>query len=98
MKSMSELSKPIPIRLRETDNEELRLLSAKTSVPFAVLVRLAVQHGLPTLKQSLRISAEATAGPIPATPSVSLAPTASLMPSAPSPVIVAGKDPDLNLR
>ena len=98
MKSMSELSKPIPIRLRETDNEELRLLSAKTSVPFAVLVRLTVQHGLPTLKQSLRISAEATAGPMPATPSVSPAPAASLMPSAPCPVIVAGEDPDLNLR
>lgn len=58
----------------------------------------AVHYGLPTLKQSLRISAEATAGPMPATPSVSPAPAASSMPSAPCPVIVAGEDPDLNLR
>ena len=95
---MSKLSQPLQIRLRETDNEELRFLSAETSVPFAVLVRLAVQHGLPPLKQSLRISAEATAGPMPATPSVSPAPAASSMLSAPCPVIVAGEDPDLNLR
>ena len=36
--------------------------------------------------------------PIPTTPSVSPAPAASLIPYAPCPVIVAGEDPDLNLR
>lgn len=53
MKSMSKLSKPIQMRLLETDNQELRTLAATTSVPFSALIRLAVQYGLPELKKTL---------------------------------------------
>jgi len=98
MKSMSELSKPIPIRLMKETETDLRTLSGKTAIPFSALVRLAVQHGLPSLKQSLRISEEAAAGPMPAAPSVSPTPEVSSMPPVPSPVVVTGEDPDLNLR
>jgi predicted DNA-binding protein len=91
MKSMSELSKPIPIRLMKETETDLRTLSGKTAIPFSALVRLAVQHGLPSLKQSLRISEEAA-------PSVSPTPEVSSMPPVPSPVVVTGEDPDLNLR
>ena len=46
--------------MKETETD-LRTLSGKTAIPFSALVRLAVQHGLPSLKQSLRISEEAAA-------------------------------------
>lgn len=96
--SKKKLSNVLHVRIWNQDSLDLRVLADALGVPIATVLRQAVHYGLPTLKQSLRISAEATAVPMPATPSVSPAPAASLMPSAPCPVIVAGEDPDLNLR
>lgn len=50
---MSELSKPIPVRLMKDTETDLRILSRETSVPFSALIRLAVQYGLPELKRTL---------------------------------------------
>lgn len=91
MKSMSKLSPPLQIRLRETDNGELRELSAETSIPFAVLVRLSVQHGLAELKKSLRMPSQPSSTPSSSGAVASTGPTVC-------PCIVEGKDPDLNLR
>ncbi len=96
--SKKKLSNVLHVRIWNQDSLDLRVLADALGVPIATVLRQAVHYGLPTLKQSLSISAEASAAPIPTPPSVSPAPAASLMPSAPSPVIIAGEDPDLNLR
>lgn len=51
MKSMATLTKPIPVRLLESDNQEIRAISKETGVAFASLVRLAVSLGLPGIKK-----------------------------------------------
>ncbi|MBS5507490.1 MAG: hypothetical protein KHX31_02535 [Akkermansia sp.] len=50
---MTELSKPIPMRLPKQEEAEMRELANKTAVPFSVIVRLSVQHGLPILQETL---------------------------------------------
>ncbi len=54
MKSMTELTKPIPVRLTREAEAGLRDLAVKTAVPFSALLRLAVQYGLPLLIKTLK--------------------------------------------
>ncbi|MFR8607901.1 MAG: hypothetical protein ACLVGY_11125 [Akkermansia muciniphila] len=76
--------------------QRLRSVEASTGLRIDYLMQAALIQGLreSTVQECGRVMLP----PMPATPSVSPAPAASLMPSAPCPVIVAGEDPDLNLR
>lgn len=92
------------MRNKITDNSNITLQIP--ALTFGTLAIQAAQAGIDistlltreALTRQGRNMTPAALPPMPATPSVSPAPAASLMPSAPCPVIVAGEDPDLNLR
>lgn len=54
MKSMSELTSPMPVRLLKEDDLALRELAKKTGIPFSSLIRLAVQAGVPAVKKIIK--------------------------------------------
>lgn len=94
-----QLSRVIHIRFGEKEAKEVAALAQTLGVPVSTILRRAVEYGLPSLKQSLRLAAGDGPAAMPPGPEpLAPAPAASSMPSAPCPVIVAGEDPDLNLR